>query len=182
MKGNKLLIPTVIVGALLVLTLVLGTLFTVGFVRNLMGLERLNLRNGEVLHLEEGGYRQIFLETTGSRSFNFASHEFVFTNTQTGTTIFSSRTFMNSSYNIGNVHGTAVASVDLPAGSWLVSFEPWQGSGDFVMFELAGGLARLIFVFVAQIISVSVAFLGLTTVLVLMILKLVKNKKQSINA
>jgi len=175
---NKTLIWAIVTGVALVATMVIGVFFATSFMRSLLDIERVRLFSGTLVQIENGGSYQVFLEGYSSAlHLQRIPHPFVFTNTATGEVVLSRNDF-TSSYNIGDLHGLSVAQVYLAAGSWQVEFEPAHTSLHFVLMENIVGLAVGVLVFVAQIGVVAVVFSGLSALLVIQIVKIVKNRNK----
>jgi len=172
---NKTVILTILTSALLAGIVALGVIFTVGFVRNMVNMERVPLENGGIVRIEETETRRIFFERVGQAPASF-HHTFTFTNIADGHIQFCYTVFGSSRYSIGSTHGVLISAVDLTAGDWIMEFEPGPADGRFVW---GADLARYILTFVLQIIAVTFSFLGLLTVLVLLIIKIFRNKSNA---
>jgi len=172
----------IITVALLVATTAFGGIFLMSFIRDAVDIGRKPIVSGQNIEIESNGYMEIFIEFERGAvpaSFNRnLGHGFHFTNVQTGEVV-AGREFTASNYNLFDVQGFSVSRVYLTEGIWQVVFTPAsaQGGERFVMVEnFLGGLTRDIVTFTMQMVVVSFAFMGLCTVLVLLILKRAKLK------
>ncbi|MCL2236167.1 MAG: hypothetical protein FWB98_06990 [Defluviitaleaceae bacterium] len=128
---SKLKTLIIITSALLLATLGLGIYlflsFFGGIIRGVTPLE-----SGEIITIERGGNFHIYFEDTAPPPHGMF-HIFTFTNTSTGEVIRNQPRGENwfVRYNIGNRQGERIATVELPAGQYILEFAPLQSSGIF---------------------------------------------------
>ena len=99
------------------------------------------LTNGTVVHVEQRGTHRIFIEDRVPPLLS--RHNFTFTNVETGERVECHAPVGTMTYTIGSRQGRLVANVTLEPGSYIVEFEPWEGSGVFVWgIDIFGSTSR----------------------------------------
>ena len=129
MKNSKIWL--IVSGGLAGIFIVLAVSALVSLIVNVFSSELPQpLENGAVVHFEQEGSRRIFIEDRVPP--RLSRHNFTFINTVTGERVESRAPAGNLTYDIMGRHGRLVANVTLGPGSYIIEFEPWEGSGVFV--------------------------------------------------
>ena len=144
-KKAKLLCVFVILLALIATVLLITTVISlIGHVQQ----PTPRLRSGEIIYVETGGTHNIYAED--SLPLPFFTHDFTFINTETQAAVHSVASRANRSYSIGVVQvgdeirrgrfGVRVATVYLEPGTFMVDFQPIDGTIEFILGGIFDGI------------------------------------------
>ena len=182
--NKRNLIPWIIISGIFAVLIVAITITTiVSFIRNPIFTEPPSqLINQGYVHIESSGTHQIFIEDRQPPTLN--SHQFIFTNVEDQSQIYSDVPRSASTYSIGAVSinneyvrgrfGRRVATVDLEPGVYIVEFLPYEGTGDFVWGSNVLGAALQ---FTLIIVVAVIAFLFCLTVFIILLEKHLRLKR-----
>ena len=160
---------------------------TINFVLNISVSEREFLISGSTIHISESGNQHIYIEDAAPPTLNF--HRFTFTDTATGSVFVSTPPAFPSTYSLDSLimrgevirgtFGRIVSSVHLDEGYYIIDFEPYAGTGSFVLnVDLFVDAGPFVFRIVAISLGLCASIGGLVVFLVLRSHRKAKNHLQ----
>ena len=138
---------------------------------------RVRIENGSVIHIEESRTLHIYLEDTAPPTLD--SHEFVFTNIDNQSRIYSytpnfTRAYAQNGVIVNDIpvsgtFGSLVAIVELEAGSYIIEYSVLEDSGVFVW----GSYLNMSFfiILVGSILGCFALLVGFIVMLVTLLIK-----------
>ena len=165
MSTEKLRKWSIITGTVLAISVIIMIALIISFIRHpIFNEPRVQLVNGEIIHVYETQTFQIFIEDYLPPTLEF--YEFTFIDTENQNRITSLPPANTITYSIGSVvvqgeiisgrFGSIVALAELEPGSYIVEFPVWEGPGIFVWGD--DGF-WVIVLFAIQLLGISIVFI-----------------------